>query len=161
MPSFDIGSDVDMTEVKNAVLMTRKELQNRFDFKGVTWDIEEKDDMLVISADDEYKLQAVDQTLMGKISKRNISLKNFEHQKTGVSNMGRGRQEIKIKQGLESDVAKQIIKLIKDCGVKVQTQHQDRKVRVTGKSRDDLQKVIQFVKESELPVGVNFDNFRS
>ena len=161
MPSFDIVSEVDMAELKNAVLMTRKELQNRFDFKGVNWDIEEQDALLVISADDESKLRAVDQVLMQKIAKRDISLKNFERLKTGVSNMGRARQEIKILQGLESDMAKKIVKLIKETKLKVQAQHQDRQVRITGKSRDDLQKVITHVKSAELNVGLSYIIFRS
>ncbi len=161
MPSFDIASEVDMAELKNAILMTRKELQNRFDFKGVTWDIEEKENMLVISADDEMKLRNLDQTLMGKITKRNISVKNFEHLKADLSSMGRGRQEIKIKQGLETDVAKKIVKMIKETKLKVQSQIQDGKVRVTAKSRDDLQQVMSVVKAADLPVAVSFDNLRS
>lgn len=161
MPSFDISSEVDLSEVKNAVLMTRKELQNRFDFKGVEWDIEEQANLLVITADDDYKLRAIDQTLMTKLAKRDLPLKNFEHLNVSVSNMGRARQEIKIKQGLESDVAKKITKLIKGSGIKVQAQVHEDKVRVTGKSRDDLQQVIAYVKAADLSVGVSFDNFRS
>lgn len=161
MPSFDITSEVDMAELQNAILMTRKELQNRFDFKGVNWDIQEKGNLLVITADDEMKLRNLDQTLMSKVAKRNISIKNFEHLKMDTSSTGKGRQEIKIKQGLETDIAKKIVKLIKETKLKVQPQIQDGKVRVTGKSRDDLQKVMAEVKSADLPVGVSFDNFRS
>lgn len=161
MPSFDIASEVDMAELQNAILMTRKELQNRFDFKGVAWDIEEKENMLVISADDEMKLRNLDQTLMTKITKRNISIKNFEHLKADTSSTGKGRQEIKIKQGLETDMAKKIVKLIKETKLKVQSQIQDGKVRVTAKSRDDLQQVMAEVKAADLPVGVSFDNLRN
>jgi len=160
MPSFDIASEVDMAELQNAILMTRKELQNRFDFKGVNWNIEEKENLLVISADDEMKLRNLDQTLMGKIAKRNISVKNFEHLKADTSSTGKGRQEIKIKQGLETDVAKKIVKMIKELKMKVQPQMEGGKVRVTAKSRDDLQKVMAEVKGADLPVGVSFDNFR-
>jgi hypothetical protein len=161
MPSFDIASEVDMAELQNAILMTKKELQNRFDFKGVNWNIEEKENMLVISADDELKLRNLDQTLMGKIAKREISIKNFEHLKSDTSSTGKGRQEIKIKQGLETDMAKKIVKLIKEMKLKVQPQIQDGKVRVTAKSRDDLQTVMAEVKGADLPIGVSFDNFRS
>ncbi|MEM1156656.1 MAG: YajQ family cyclic di-GMP-binding protein [Verrucomicrobiota bacterium] len=161
MPSFDITSEVDMAELQNAILMTRKELQNRFDFKGVNWNVEEKDSLLVISADDEMKLRNLNQTLMGKIAKRNISIKNFEHLKADTSSTGKGRQEIKIKQGLETEVAKKIVKLIKEMKLKVQPQIEGGKVRVTGKSRDDLQKVMAEVRAADLPVGLNFDNMRS
>jgi len=150
-----------MAEVQNALLMTRKELQNRFDFKGVNWNVEEQGGKLVITADDEMKLRNVDQVLMGKLAKRDLPIKNFEHQKADLSSMGRGRQEILIKQGLETEVAKSITKFIKGTGLKVQAQLQDRKVRVTGKSKDDLQKVMAAVRAEDWPVGVTFDNFRS
>jgi uncharacterized protein YajQ (UPF0234 family) len=160
MPSFDISSDVDIAEVKNAVLQARKELQTRFDFKNVNWEIEEQKDALVLSADDEFKLQAVQQIVMGKLAKRSVSLKNIDPQKTEISSVGRARQVVKIKQGMETPVAKDIVARIKGLGLKVQAQIQDGQVRVTGKSRDDLQAVIQFVRGEELPVGVQFGNFR-
>ncbi|MEO0454006.1 MAG: YajQ family cyclic di-GMP-binding protein [Verrucomicrobiota bacterium] len=160
MPSFDIASDVDMAEVKNAVLMTRREVQNRYDFKGVTWDIEESPTQLVLSAADEVKLRALDQALMSKLAKRELPLKNFEHKKMDLSSMGRARQEIAIRQGFETDIAKKVVKQIKGLGIKVQAQLQDKQVRVTGKSRNDLQAVIAAVKEFDIPVGVTFSNFR-
>jgi len=160
MPSFDISSDVDMAEVKNAVLQARKELQTRFDFKNVNWEIEEQKDSLVLSADDEFKLQALQQIVMGKLAKRSVSLKNIEVQKAEISSVGRARQVLKIKQGMETPVAKDIVGRIKGLGLKVQAQIQDGQVRVIGKSRDDLQSVIQFVRGEELPVGVQFGNFR-
>jgi uncharacterized protein YajQ (UPF0234 family) len=160
MPSFDISSDVDMAEVKNAVLQARKELQTRFDFKNVNWEIEEQKDALVLSADDEFKLQALQQIVMGKLAKRSVSLKNIDPQKTEISSVGRARQVVKIKQGMETPVAKDIVTRIKGLGLKVQAQIQDGQVRVTGKNRDDLQAVIQFVRGEELPVGVQFGNFR-
>lgn len=161
MPSFDIASEVDTAELKNAVLMTRRELQNRFDFKGVEWDIEEKPNLLVISANDEMKLRNLHQALMDKVAKRGLPVKNFENKKADFSSMGRGRQEIVVKQGLESDVAKKIVKMIKGSKLKVQSQIQDQKVRVTGKSKDDLQKVMSMVREADLSVGVTFENFRN
>ncbi len=160
MPSFDIASEVDMAEVKNAVLQARKELQTRFDFKGVNWEIDEEKDKFVLSADDEFKLNALREVLMGKLAKRSISLKNIDPQKAEVSSVGRARQEIKIKQGFEGEVAKDLVKRIKGTGLKVQAQIQEQKVRVTGKSRDDLQEVIAFVKGTDLPAAVSFDNFR-
>ncbi len=160
MPSFDISSDVDMTEVKNACLQARKELQTRFDFKSVNWEIDEQKDALVLSADDEFKLQALSQILMGKLAKRSVSLKNIDAQKTEISSVGRARQVLKIKQGIETPVAKDIIARIKGLGLKIQAQIQEGQVRVTGKNRDDLQAVIQFVRSQDLPVGVEFGNFR-
>ena len=160
MPSFDISSEVDMTEVKNACLQARKELLTRFDFKGVNWEIEEQKEALVLSADDEFKLQALSQILMGKLAKRSVSLKNVAAEKTEVSSVGRARQVLKIKQGMDTPVAKEIVALIKGTGIKVQASIQERQVRVSGKSRDDLQSVIEFVRGKDLPVGVDFGNFR-
>jgi uncharacterized protein YajQ (UPF0234 family) len=160
MPSFDISSEVELAEVKNAVLQARKELQMRFDFKHVNWDIEEQKDSLVLSSDDEFKLQALNQIMMGKLAKRAVSLKNIDAQKTEISSVGRARQVLKIKQGMETPIAKDIVARIKGLGLKVQAQIQDGQVRVSGKNRDDLQGVIQFIRGEELPVGIQFGNFR-
>jgi len=161
MPSFDIASDVDMAEVQNAILMARRELQNRFDFKDAAWDIEQTENQIVLTASDDFKLKALDQILMGKFAKRELPLKNFNHQKLETSSVGRARQEIHIAQGLETDQAKKIIKEIKASKLKVQAQIQDRQVRVTGKSKDDLQQVMTLVREMDLPVSVTFGNFRN
>lgn len=160
MPSFDIASEVDAAEVKNALLQARKELQSRFDFKGVNWEIEEEKDKLVLSADDEFKLKTLDQIILQKLAKRNVCLKNLDHQKLETSSVGRARQEIKIKNGFETETAKQVVQVVKSFGLKVQAQIQEQKVRVTGKSRDDLQEVIARLRATELPVGVTFGNFR-
>lgn len=161
MPSFDIASDVDMAEVQNAILMTRRELQNRFDFKATEWEIEEKGTTIILTASDDFKLKALDQILMGKFAKRELPLKNFSHQKLETSSVGRARQEIQIIQGLDPEPAKQIVKAIKEMKLKVQAQIQDRQVRVTGKSKDELQSVMALVRELDLPVSVSFGNFRN
>ena len=160
MPSFDISSEVDMAEVKNAVLQTRKELQTRFDFKGVNWEIHEEKDQFVLTADDEFKIRAVEQVLLAKLAKRSICLKNIDPQKPEISSVGRARMVIKIKNGFESETAKQVVGIVKAMGLKVQAQIQEQKVRVTGKSRDDLQAVIARLRQTDLPVGVSFGNFR-
>lgn len=160
MPSFDVVSEVDMAEVQNALLQARKELQNRFDFKGSPWEIEEKKDMLVLHAENDFKLKSLQEILMLKLAKRNISLKNIEPQKMELSSVGRARQEIKIKQGFETDIAKKVVADIKGKGLKVQVQIQEGKVRVTGKSRDDLQAVIGFLKQQDYPAALAFNNFR-
>lgn len=160
MPSFDIASEVDMAEVKNAVLQARKELQTRFDFKGVNWEITEEKDKFILSADDEFKVKAVEQILLAKLAKRSISLKNIDPQKPEISSVGRAREEIKIKNGFETETAKQVVGIVKALGLKVQAQIQEQKVRVTGKNRDDLQAVIAHLRQADLPVGVSFGNFR-
>ncbi|NJK91595.1 MAG: YajQ family cyclic di-GMP-binding protein [Blastochloris sp.] len=160
MPSFDTVCEVDMAEVKNAVLQARKELLNRFDFKGVNWDIVEEKNTLVLTADDDFKLQALNGILIGKLAKREISLKNIEHGKTEISSVGRARQVLTLKQGFETEVAKKIVADIRAQGLKVQAQIQEGKIRVSGKSRDDLQDVIGFLRGQELSVGVAFNNFR-
>jgi uncharacterized protein YajQ (UPF0234 family) len=160
MPSFDVVSEVDMAEVKNAVLQTQKELHNRFDYRGTKWEITEEKDSLVISADNEFKLKGIYEILTGKLAKRNVSLKNIDPQTTEVSSVGRARQIIKIKQGFEGQIAKDVSTKIRGLGLKVQAQIEGQKVRVTGKSRDDLQQVIQFLREEDFPVVLNFDNFR-
>ena len=160
MPSFDTVSEVDLSELKNALLMARKELQTRFDFRNSPWEIEEQKEMLVLHAENDFKLKALSEIVLGKLAKRNISLKNIEAKKAEISSVGRARQELVIKQGLEGDVAKQVVAAVKATGLKVQTQIQEKKVRVTGKSRDDLQEVIQALRTADLPVALSFDNFR-
>ncbi|MDZ4789213.1 MAG: YajQ family cyclic di-GMP-binding protein [Blastochloris sp.] len=160
MPSFDVISDVDLAEVKNAIMQARKELQTRFDFKSVVWDIVEEKNTLVLSTDSDFRLQAINQIVMGKLAKREISLKNVEHGKVEISSVGRARQVITLKQGFDTDVAKSLVTDIRAQGLKVQAQIQEGKIRVSGKSRDELQDVIAFLRGKELTVGVTFDNFR-
>lgn len=160
MPSFDIASEVDLAEVKNAVLQCRKELQTRFDFKGVHWEITEEKNQLILAADDEFKIRAIEQILFTKLAKRGVSLKNLESQPPQISSVGRARMEIKIKNGFEPETAKLVVSRVKALGLKVQAQIQEQKVRVNGKSKDDLQAVIAHLRQADLPVGVSFGNFR-
>lgn len=160
MPSFDVVSEVDLAEVKNAIQQARKELQTRFDYKGVQWDIVEEKNTLVLTADDEFKLQGLVQIVLGKLAKREVSLKNIDHGKLEVSSVGRGRQVLTLKQGFEAATAKEIVTKIRGAGMKVQAQIQEGKIRVTGKNRDDLQSVIALLRGEDLPVGVDFNNFR-
>jgi uncharacterized protein YajQ (UPF0234 family) len=160
MPSFDIVSEVNAAEVKNALLQARKELENRFDFRGTPWDIVEEKDQLVLSADNDFKLKALLEIVMGKLAKRGVSLKNLDPQTPEISSVGRARQVVKIKQGLEGETAKKVVQLVKGSGLKIQAQIQEKQVRVTGKSKDDLQNVIQFMRQQELPVAIGFNNFR-
>ncbi len=160
MPSFDIVSEVNPMEIENAVNQAKKELANRFDFKGANAEIVLDKNEIKLSAHDQFKLTALTEIVIGKLAKRNVSLKNVERGEPDVSPLGHARQLIKIKQGIEVAVAKQVTTFIRDQKFKVTTQIQDQQIRVTGKSRDDLQAVIAAVRAHDFPVALNFQNFR-
>jgi uncharacterized protein YajQ (UPF0234 family) len=160
MPSFDIVSEVDQQELDNAVNQARKELATRFDFKGVTAEILPEKDKITLSADDGAHLRGLREILISKLSKRGVDLRNIEQDEPAISSVGRARQELKIRQGLEGAKAKEIIQAIKSQGFKVQSQLQDQQIRVTGKKKDELQAVIQFVRSRDFGVATNFKNFR-
>src|SRR6266581_3795345 len=160
MPSFDIVSQVNSMEIENAVNIAKKELANRFDFKGSKAEIVLEKNEIRLSAEDQFKMKGLVEIVIGKIAKRNISLKNVEQCAPDVSPLGHARQVIKIKQGIETDVAKQITGCIRDGKFKVTTQIQDRQVRVTGKSRDELQAVMAAVRVKDFSVSLQFQNFR-
>jgi uncharacterized protein YajQ (UPF0234 family) len=160
MPSFDIVSQVNSMEIENAVNQAKKELANRFDFKGTKADIVLEKDEIKLTAEDQFKMTALVEIVMGKLSKRSISLKNVEKGQPDVSPLGHARQSIKIKQGLDQPVAKQVTGFIRDRKFKVTTQIQGSDVRVNSKSRDELQTVIAAVKAEEFPVALQFTNFR-
>ena len=147
-------------EIENAVNQSKKELANRFDFKGSKADIVLEKNEIKLSAEDQFKLKALAEIVMGKLAKRQISLKNVEKLEPDVSPLGHSRQLIKIKQGLESTIAKQVTGFIRETKLKVTTQIQGEEIRVTGKSRDDLQAVIGAVRAKDFPVALQFQNFR-
>jgi uncharacterized protein YajQ (UPF0234 family) len=160
MPSFDIVSEVDNQEVDNALNQARKELATRFDFKGARAEIIQEKDKITLTASDAAHLKGLREIVIGKLSKRGVDLRNIEQVEPAISSMGNARQELKIQQGLEGDKAKQIVLAIKSAGFKVQSQLQDRQIRVTGKKKDELQEVIQFVRGRDFGVATNFKNFR-
>ncbi len=161
MPSFDIVSEVDKQEIDNAINQARKELTTRFDFKNSIASIEMKNPTLVeLTAEDAAKLRSLEEIVIGRFAKRNIDLRNVERKDPAISPLGHARQEIHIKQGLEGDKAKEIVKAIKALDAKVQSQTQERQIRVTGKKRDDLQAIIQFLKSKDFGVALGFTNFR-
>jgi len=160
MPSFDIVSQVNSMEIENAVNQARKELANRFDFKSSKWEIVREKTEIKLTAADQFKVTTLNEIVIGKLAKRGISLKSVEQCEPDISPLGHARQSIKIKQGIESTVAKQITAFIRDGKFKVTTQIQGDEVRVNGKSRDELQAVIAAVRTHELPVAVQFVNFR-
>ena len=160
MPSFDVVSEVDMMEVKNALDQANKELANRFDFREAKAEILLEKEEIKLSAINAFKIQALEEIVLGKLARRNISLKNIERKDPDISPLGHARQVLKLKMGLETDIAKTITTAIRDTKIKVQTQIQDRQIRVTGKNRDDLQAVIAFLRGKEFPVALNYTNFR-
>jgi len=147
-------------EIENAVNIAKKELANRFDFKGSKAEIALEKNEIKLSAENPFKLKALTEIVIGKIAKRNISLKNVEQCEPEVSPLGHARQVIKIKQGIATEVAKQVAGFIRDSKFKVTTQIQEQQVRVTGKSRDDLQAVIAALRAKDFPVALQFTNFR-
>ena len=160
MPSFDIVSEVDPQEVDNALNQARRELATRFDFKNTTAEILAEKDKITLTAEDAARLRGLREIVIGKLSKRGIDLRNIDQEEPAISSVGHARQELRIQQGLEGNKAKEIIQAIKSQGFKVQSQLQDRQIRVTGKKKDDLQAVIQFVRSRDFGVATNFKNFR-
>lgn len=160
MPSFDIVSEVDKQELDNALNQARKELATRFDFKDTKTEILHEKDKIVLTAEDASRLRGLREIVIGKLSKRGVDLRNVEQVEPAISPLGHARQELKIKQGLEGDKAKEIIQGIKSQNFKVQSQLQDRQIRITGKKRDELQAVIQFVRGKDFGVATDFQNFR-
>ncbi len=160
MPSFDIVSEVDGQEIDNALNQARKELVTRFDLKDAKTEIIREKDKIVLAADDAAHLKALREIVIGKLSKRGVDLRNVKQEEPALSSVGHARQELKIQQGLEGEKAKEIIQAIKSQTFKVQSQLQDRQIRVTGKKKDELQTVIQFVRIRDFGVATNFKNFR-
>ena len=160
MPSFDIVSQVSSMELENAVSQAKKELATRFDFKNSKTEILLEKNEIKLAAPDAMKMAALVEIVVNKLAKRNVSLKNVDQSKPDLSPLGHARQVIKIKQGIETIVAKQITTFIRDGKFKATTQIMGEEVRVTSKSRDDLQAIIAAVKAKDWPVSVSFINFR-
>jgi hypothetical protein len=159
--SFDIVCKVDMQEVTNALDQTRREVDTRYDLKGARHEITlEKTDITITTSDD-MKLKAITDILQSKMHKRGVPLKALSYGKVEEAGGGRLRQKIGLQQGIPIEKAREIVRLIKDSKVKVQAAIQEDQVRVSGKNRDDLQKIIALVKEKEFDIAVQFTNYRS
>ena len=158
--SFDVVSDFDEQELRNALDQVRREVGQRFDFKGVTVDLTQAKDELILVTDDEYRASAVKDLIESKAIRRDLSLKIFDWGKVEPAGGNKVRQEIKLRRGLTDDVAKRITKLIRDEFPKVKSQIQGDAVRVSGKSKDELQKVIARLRELDEPVPLQFQNYR-
>ena len=161
MPSFDIVSEVDNTEVKNAVEQTNKEVSTRFDFKGTDARVEQAELVLTVFADNEFQLDQVQDVLNGKLTKRGVDIKCLDiSDKIEKISGNKVKRSCTVKVGVESDLAKKIVKQLKDSKMKVQASIQGDTVRVTGKSRDYLQAAIAFVKKSITDFPLQYKNFR-
>ncbi len=160
--SFDIVSEVDMQEADNAVNQALKEIQARYDFKGsnTVMELEKKEKTILVESDSDFRLKQVVDILESKFVKRGISLKALKYGEIEQGTKGIARQKISLQSGIDKENAKTITKMIKDLPVKVQAQIQDEQVRVTGRSKDDLQVVIQELRSADLPVAVQFVNYR-
>jgi len=160
MPSFDIVSKVNMQEVDNAVNQAKKEIAQRYDFRGSKSEISQEKDSITIIADDDYKLKAVIDIIQSKMLKRGISLKSLDYGKVETYSGGLLKQAIDIVQGISTENARKINKLIKETKLKVQSQIQEDQVRVNGKKIDDLQEVIRILKGKDLGIDLQFENMR-
>ncbi len=159
MPSFDVVSEVDMHEVTNAVDQANREVSTRFDFKGSGARYERADDVITMIAPSEFQLQQMLDILQTRLARRGVDIACLEIGEPQASGK-EVRQTVTIRQGLDTPLAKRIVKLIKDSKLKVQAAIQGEKVRVTGKKRDDLQKVIALLKEADIEMPLQFNNFR-
>jgi uncharacterized protein YajQ (UPF0234 family) len=160
--SFDVVSEVDPQELDNAINQARKEVEQRYDFKGSNTKIDwnPKEWTIVLHTSDDMKLRALQEILNGKMIKRNVSLKSLDYQKVEDATGSSFRQTIKIKHGLESEQAKVITKMVKDLKMKVQAQIQGDAVRIVGKSKDDLQTAIATLKGQSFDFPIQFTNYR-
>lgn len=159
MPSFDIVSEFDKHEIRNAVDQANKEISTRFDFKGTDSSFELNDDKLSMISGSTFQLQQMFSIVCSKLTRRGIDIACMDVADPKPSSKGM-RQEITLKQGLDSALAKKIVKLIKDKKLKVQAAIQGDQVRVTGKKRDDLQEVIQTIRDEKIDMPLQFINFR-
>jgi uncharacterized protein YajQ (UPF0234 family) len=159
MPSFDIVSELQQNEIINAVDQATRELSTRFDFRGSNAKFELNDKVITLSASAEFQLQQMLDILSLRLSKRGIDLQCMKVDDPDV-NLASSKQVVTLREGIDSELAKKIQRLIKDSKIKVQAALQDKQVRVTGKSRDDLQSVIAMVRNAKLEMPLQFTNFR-
>jgi uncharacterized protein YajQ (UPF0234 family) len=161
VPSFDVVSELDRQEVRNAVDQASREIANRFDFKNTDSSIELGDNDLKLESDTDIRLKALVQVLEEKLVKRQISLKALDFGKVEEASRGRARQVVKLQEGITTEKAKEIGRFLKDLGLKgVQHQIQGDQLRITGKKRDDLQSAITAIKEHDFELPLQFTNFR-
>ncbi|HIF07580.1 MAG TPA: YajQ family cyclic di-GMP-binding protein [Gemmatimonadetes bacterium] len=161
--SFDVSTGVDLQEVDNAVNQAHKEIATRYDFKGTDCkiDFDRAEGAIKLEADDEYRLTAVLQVLREKLTRRSVPVKNLDQSGVEIGSLGRARQSVGLKQGIDQETAKKMVKAVKDHGFKkVQVQIQADELRVTSPSKDELQQVMTFLKGEDWGVELQFGNYR-
>lgn len=159
MPSFDAVSEVDTHELTNALDQTNREISNRYDFRGSDAKVVQEDSALRIEAQSEFQIDQIYDILTQKMAKRRVDVGCLERGQVEEANL-RARQVVAVRQGIDQTIAKKMIKIVKDSKIKVQTAIQGDKVRVSGKKRDDLQKVMSLLRDAKLGIPVQFENFR-
>src|SRR5512138_1021626 len=159
MPSFDVVSELDLMEVENAFNQARKEIGQRFDFKGTHTDLErDKEGHVIVRAGSEGRAEAALEVLMEKLAKRGVPLEGLDPQKLEPASGGHVRQLVKLKKGIKQEDARKLVALVKEAGLKVQAAIQGEAVRITGKKKDDLQAVMQLVRGAQLGLPLSFQN---
>lgn len=159
MPSFDVVSKTDNHEVTNAVDQTNREISTRFDFRGTNSRVELSKTTITLIAPTDFQLKQVDEIMRNKLAKRNVDVRSLEYKDPEVK-INEARQIVEVKQGISTEQAKKIVKLIKEANLKVQAAIQGEQVRVIGKKRDDLQDAIAMLREAKLDLPLQFENFR-
>lgn len=159
MPSFDVVSKVDQHEVTNAVDQANRELSTRFDFRNTSARVEVEKNIITLIAPSEFQLKQLDEILRTKLAKRQVDTRSLEYKEPEVK-LNESKQVVEVKQGIDTEMAKKIVKLIKESRIKVQAAIQGEQVRVTGKKKDDLQSIIVLLRESKLSLPLQFENFR-
>ncbi|MBJ7380813.1 MAG: YajQ family cyclic di-GMP-binding protein [Polynucleobacter sp.] len=160
MPSFDVVCEPNMVELKNAIEQANKEITNRFDFKGSDARVEQKEEEVIVFADDEFKLGQVRDVLYGKMAKRNVDVRYLKDEKTETIGSDKRKQTMKLQKGISKELSKKIVQLIKDSKIKVQGSIQGDAVRVTGAKRDDLQSCMAMLRKDVSEAPLAFNNFR-
>ena len=159
MPSFDVVSEIDMHEANNAIDQANREVGTRFDFKGSGAKFELDDDRIKLQAESEFQLQQMMDILRGRLTKRGVDVACMDVGAVEIS--GKTAQQVAtLKQGIDQDIARKIVKLVKASKIKSQAAIQGEKIRITGKKRDDLQQIISLLKESDIDVPLQYNNFR-
>lgn len=158
--SFDIVSSIDLAEVDNAILQTRKEVSTRYDLKGSNCTLERQERQVILQAEDKFKVRSVDEILRQKLAKRNVPLRGLTFSEPTPAAAGQIRQTIDIQDGIPTEKAREIVKTIKDLKLKVQASIQGDQLRVRANKRDDLQAVIRSLKEKDFGIDVQFTNYR-
>ncbi len=159
MPSFDVVSKVDNHEVTNAIDQVNREINTRFDLKGTDTRLELSKNTITLIAPTDFQLKQVNEILRNKLAKRNVDIRSLDYKPAEIK-LNEARQVVDVKQGLDTETAKKVVKSIKEANLKVQATIQGEQVRVTGKKRDDLQAAIAYLREAKLNLPLQFENFR-